>query len=133
MTEPTISRLLAEARGGLDRLTPADAYAAQQGGALLVDIRREDQRERFGAPPGSFPIDLTILEWRLDPTSPWRSTLAAPGIRPVVFCQEGFSSSLAAARLQALGLVGATDVEGGFAAWAEAGLPVAETLPERIF
>lgn len=133
MTEPTISRLLAEARDGLDRLTPAAALAAQQGGALLVDVRREDQRERFGAPPGSLPIDLTILEWRLDPTSPWRLPLAVAGLRPVVFCQEGFCSSLAAARLQALGLSGATDIDGGFEAWAAAGLPVAEALPERIF
>jgi len=128
-----ITRLLEEARAGLDRLAPAAALAAQRDGALLVDVRREDQRERFGAPPGSLPIDLTILEWRLDPTSPWRIALAQPGIRPVVFCQEGFSSSLAAARLQALGLSAATDVDGGFGAWAAAGLPVAETLPERIF
>lgn len=133
MTEPTISRLLAEARDGLDRLPPSAALAAQQSGALLVDVRREDQRERFGAPPGSLPIDLTILEWRLDPTSPWRLPLAVAGLRPVVFCQEGFCSSLAAARLQALGLSGATDIDGGFEAWAAAGLPVAETLPERIF
>ncbi|WP_377324185.1 rhodanese-like domain-containing protein [Pimelobacter simplex] len=133
MTEATITRLLAEARRGLDRLTPADAYAAQQGGALLVDVRREDQRERFGAPPGALPIDLTILEWRLDPTSPWRLPLAVAGLRPVVFCQEGFSSSLAAARLQALGLTGATDIDGGFGAWTAAGLPVADTLPERVF
>ena len=132
MTDSAIGRMLAEARDGLRRLTPAEAYDAQRAGALLVDVRREDQRERFGAPPDSIPIDLTILEWRLDPTSPWRIPAAVQGIRVVLTCQEVFSSSLAAARLRALGL-DATDVDGGFEAWAEAGLPVAPDLPPRVF
>jgi len=132
VSEPRITRLLTAARERLDRLSPAQALAAQRDGALLVDVRREDQRERFGAPPGSVPIDLTILEWRLDPTSPWRIPAAVPGLRVVVLCQEGFSSSLAAARLLDLGLLGATDLDGGFEAWTAAGLPVAAELPPRV-
>ncbi|GAA3680707.1 rhodanese-like domain-containing protein [Nocardioides ginsengisoli] len=132
MTESAIDRMLAEARRGLHRLTPVEAYAAQREGALLVDVRREDQRERFGAPADSIPIDLSILEWRLDPGSPWRIPATGQGIRLILTCQEGFSSSLAASRLQALGL-DATDVDGGFAAWAAAGLPIAPELPPRVY
>ncbi|MBM0125351.1 rhodanese-like domain-containing protein [Pimelobacter simplex] len=127
-----MGQALAQARGSLNRLTALEALEAQRSGALLVDVRRDDQRERFGAPPDSLPIDLTILEWRLDPTSPWRISVAGPRTRPIVLCQQGYSSSLAAARLQSLGLSFATDVIGGFDAWVQTGLPLAEVLPVRI-
>jgi rhodanese-related sulfurtransferase len=66
-----------------------------------------------------------VLEWRLDPTGPWCIPQAAgsPGVSVIVMCRQGFSSSLAAASLQAIG-VRATDVIGGFEAWRDAGLPV---------
>jgi rhodanese-related sulfurtransferase len=120
-----VDELLAEARSTLVRLTPATAARAQQDGALLVDIRPVEQREQGGVIPGAVIIDRNVLEWRLDPGSPWRISEINDDRRLViVICAEGYSSSLAAAALQRVGLARATDVEGGFDAWREAGLPV---------
>ncbi len=70
-------------------------------------------------------IDRTVLEWRLDPACPFRAKVARGYDDPVVVvCAEGYSSSLAAASLQRVGLTRATDMIGGFAAWVDAGLPV---------
>jgi rhodanese-related sulfurtransferase len=120
----TVDQLLAEARSGLDRLSPADAQAAVESGALLIDIRSELQRDREGFLPGARCISRNVLEWRLDPSSPHRDPEAARRDRPViVICDEGYQSSLAAATLRRLGLQ-ATDVVGGFQSWRAAGLPV---------
>ncbi|HZK74873.1 MAG TPA: rhodanese-like domain-containing protein, partial [Clostridia bacterium] len=70
-------------------------------------------------------IDRNVLEWRLAPDSSWRiADATGPDVRVIVLCNEGYSSSLAAATLKELGLVNATDVIGGFQAWKAAGLPV---------
>jgi len=65
------------------------------------------------------------LEWRFDPRSDARLPEAAYDARVIVLCQEGYTSSLAADSLARLGVARATDVDGGFKAWREAGLPVA--------
>lgn len=94
-------------------------------GALIVDTRTSERRSRDGRIPGAYVIERTELEWRLDPTSPDHIPEAShEGIRVVVVCAEGYSSSLAAASLQDLGLFNATDVIGGFDAWKADGLPV---------
>ena len=91
----------------------------------MIDVRTSEQRAKHGEIAGAIPIGLNVLEWRLDPSSEWRIPAATDhDVRVIVFCQEGFSSSLAAARLQSLGLHRATDVIGGFEAWRDAGLPV---------
>lgn len=116
---------LAAARSRLQRLTPHDAAAAQAAGALLVDVRTGEQRDRDGAVPGALTIPLNVLEWRLDPDEPAALAEAGNfGRQVVVLCQEGFCSSLAAARLLDLGYERATDVIGGFTAWRDAGLPI---------
>ena len=118
-------QLLARARSRLRRLTAEQAAAARAQGDLLIDIRSADQRRRDGDIPGAIAIERTVLEWRLDPTSPWRIDEASgPEIRVVLICAEGYSSSLAAASLQDLGLGNVTDVIDGFAAWRSAGLPI---------
>jgi rhodanese-related sulfurtransferase len=125
----TIDRLLAEARRNLMRLKPHDAAEAVRAGARLVDTRPEYQRRADGDIPGAIVIERNHLEWRLDPRSDARIPEAAHHhIRWIVICDEGYSSSLAAASLQALGLVHATDVIGGFQEWRAAGLPVTHTL-----
>jgi rhodanese-related sulfurtransferase len=87
-------------------------------GALVVDIRPIHQRERDGELPDAVVIDRTVLEWRLDPTSPYRLSQSDSGDRRIVIvCNEGYSSSLAAHTLQMLGLVNATDLVGGYQAW----------------
>jgi rhodanese-related sulfurtransferase len=115
--------LLEVARAGLDRVRPADLAAAVAAGALVVDTRPVDQRVRDGDLPDAIVVDRNVLEWRLDPTSSSRLPLATDPDRPIiVVCNEGYSSSLAAATLQQLGLRRATDLVGGFQEWRAAGL-----------
>ena len=124
---PGVDALLEQARAGLHRLTPHDAVEAVRTGALLVDTRTEAQRREQGELPGAIVIDRTVLEWRLDPASAWRIPESTSYDRQiVVVCREGFSSSLAAAGLQALGLRRATDLIGGVQGWREAGLPMSD-------
>jgi rhodanese-related sulfurtransferase len=120
-----INELLDQARRRLIRVTAEQAAAEQAAGALLVDTRTSEQRSRDGQIPGALVIDRTVFEWRLDPASPTRIPEAKDhDVRVIVICAQGYSSSLAAASLLDLGLVNATDVIGGFAAWQAAGLPV---------
>jgi rhodanese-related sulfurtransferase len=120
----TISEVLAHARGRLERLTPDQAAGEREQGAVLVDIRPQAQRAREGEISGAWIIERNVLEWRFDPSCPARLPIATGhGLRIVVFCSEGYTSSLAAASLQGLGLHRATDLDGGFLAWRDAGLP----------
>ena len=114
-----ISRLLHESRIGLERVHPSDLEWEMEAGALVVDTRPVDQRDRDGDLPGAVVIDRNVLEWRLDPSSPHRLPIADDSARRIVIvCNEGYSSSLAAHTLQRLGLTRATDLIGGFQAWA---------------
>jgi rhodanese-related sulfurtransferase len=134
----TIGEILADARGRLKRLDPRKAYEAMQAGALLVDIRPQAQRAAEGQVPGALVVERNVLEWRLDPASEARLPEAGDyGRQVIVICSEGYASSLAAVSLQDLGLANATDLAGGFQAWAGSGLPVlagerpAADQPER--
>jgi rhodanese-related sulfurtransferase len=120
-----IDDLLAEARTRLERVDPAQARAAIDDGAVLVDIRAESQRARDGVVPGSVFIARNVLEWRCDPVGANRDErVADPARRLIVMCDAGYQSSLAAAVLHDLGHDRATDLDGGFQAWRAAGLPV---------
>jgi rhodanese-related sulfurtransferase len=122
----TITEVLSAARARLTRLEPADAAAAMLDGARLVDIRPGWQRLAEGTVPGAVVIERNHLEWRLDPASDARIPEATDHDVPwVVLCSEGYTSSLAAAALQDLGIHRATDVVGGYRAWEAAGLPTA--------
>jgi rhodanese-related sulfurtransferase len=123
-----IDELLAAARARLTRLGPLAVHEAMGRGAVLVDIRPAAQRAEFGEIPGAIVIERNVLEWRLDPRSDARLPFAGSyHLEVIVTCQEGYTSSLAAAALQDLGLHRATDLAGGFAAWRDAGLPVTRT------
>ncbi|RZU75195.1 rhodanese-related sulfurtransferase [Micromonospora kangleipakensis] len=128
-----IEEILAAARARLRRLDPEQAHLAYRSGALLVDIRPAGQRAAHGTVPGALAVERNVLEWRFDPRCPARLPQAVDYDVPVVIlCQEGYTSSLAAAALQELGLYRATDVAGGFAAWRIAGLPtLGPTPPHR--
>jgi rhodanese-related sulfurtransferase len=94
-------------------------------GALLVDIRPEAARAAQGRVPDARHVERNVLEWRFDPTSQARlPEVAGYDMHLIIMCVEGYASSLAAASLQDLGLVNATDLAGGFLAWVRAGLPV---------
>ena len=117
-TQARIDGYLARARSRLDRVRPEDLAAEMAAGALVVDTRPAEQRLRDGELPGAVVVDRNVLEWRLDPTSPHRlPEVADPDRRVILVCNEGYSSSLAAATLQELGLHRATDLIGGFTAW----------------
>ena len=121
----TIDQVLAEARARLDRLTPQQALRAVAAGAVLVDIRPAAQRAAEGEIPGALIVERNVLEWRFDPASAARLPQAGYDLQVIIFCSEGYTSSLAAAALQDLGVRRATDLAGGFLAWRAAGLPVA--------
>jgi rhodanese-related sulfurtransferase len=121
----TIDDLLAAARARLTRVGPAEAAAAVEDGALLVDVRSDDQRAADGTVPAAVHFPRNVLEWRLDPASEAADPRGGDLDRHViVMCNEGYASSLAAATLQEIGFARATDLDGGFQAWRAAGLPV---------
>jgi rhodanese-related sulfurtransferase len=128
----TVNDLLAHARSGLDRLEPAAALAAVEGGALLVDTRCAELRQADGVVPGSVHVPLSVLYWRLDPASGYDDpSLSDPDRQVILLCAHGYSSSLAAATLREIGFKRATDVVGGFEAWSAAGLPVERSRGSR--
>jgi rhodanese-related sulfurtransferase len=124
-TPRSVDQVLDEARASLDRLTAHQAAVAVREGALLVDTRYAALRDRDGSIPGALVVERNELEWRLDPQCDHRLPEAAHhDLQVIVFCNEGYASSLAAVSLHNLGLHRATDLIGGFQAWAAAGLPV---------
>jgi rhodanese-related sulfurtransferase len=125
MTEPpkTAAELLAGARSKIERLEPSDLAADPE--RIVVDIRDSADRATEGAIPGSMWIPRTVLEWRADSTSEQPDPrIADPALPLVVVCNDGYSSSLAAATLRDMGFSRAADLIGGFRAWKAAGLPV---------
>ncbi len=113
----TLDQLLHQARSRLTRIRVEDLEIAAEAGTLIVDVRTDAQRERDGDMPGAHLIDLTVLEWRSAPSSRYREIDFPPDQRVVLVSSQGYSSSLAAARLQDLGLSNVTDLEGGYQAW----------------
>ena len=90
---------------------------------MIVDLRSHDERVRTGVVPGSVHVPRSVLEWRADRDSGWSNPLVADeDVELILVCQEGYSSSLAAASLQALGRERVADLVGGFDAWRDAGL-----------
>src|SRR5205085_4674467 len=126
----SVDDLLASARARIRRLDPHEAAAAWRRGALLIDIRPTVQRRWEGEVPGAIRVERNVLEWRLDPASAHRlAELTDHDQEIVVMCSEGYASSLVAAILVDLGYASAGDLEGGFQAWAGAGLPVRRRRP----
>ncbi|MDX6424633.1 MAG: hypothetical protein QOD52_38 [Gaiellaceae bacterium] len=127
MARLTLDELLQEARAKIERFEPADAWAATQTGALIVDTRVD---RAAGIVPGSLHVPLSVLQWRVAPESAWRNPhVDGLDTRLILICDHGESSSLAAASLRQLGFTRVGDVVGGFEAWLAAGLPVAEPPP----
>jgi rhodanese-related sulfurtransferase len=123
----SIDEILEEAREHLDRVDPEQAKdAVDRDGAVLVDIRSDNQRAQDGIIPGATHHPRNVLEWRLDPESeqPDPDLSGDFDRRVIIVCDAGYASSLAAAVAQDLGYENATDLIGGFQAWRAAGLPV---------
>ena len=110
--------MLEAARARIERATPDEAASALAEGVIVIDLRCPEERRRTGVIPGSVAIDRSVLEWRADPSSPWRDDRVAQPDRPVLLvCREGYSSSLAAASLRDLGFDRAGDIVGGMDRW----------------
>ncbi len=122
----SIEQVLCAARARLRRLSPDEAYeAVAKTEAVLVDIRPAGQRAIEGSIAGALVVERNVLEWRFDPASSTRLPVATDhDLQVIVFCSEGYTSSLAAAALQDLGLWRATDVVGGFHGWRTTGMPI---------
>ncbi len=130
----TVDDMLVEARAELDRLTPAQLAEILAGEphsdwpTLVVDIRDRDDRERTGMIEGSVSIPLIVLQWRCHPTASYANPAVKSFDQPLVaVCNEGYTSSLAAASLRRLGFTNVTDLEGGVEGWGAAGLPLVQT------
>lgn len=124
----TLDDLLADGEAQIERFSPAEAHAAAQTDALLIDIRSAGDRERDGIAPGSLHIPRTVLEWRTAPDSCFRNPHVGTLDRQIILlCDHGCSSILAAAVLTELGFTRPGDIIGGFAAWRDADLPVSRT------
>ncbi|MFL6140260.1 MAG: rhodanese-like domain-containing protein [Labedaea sp.] len=118
-----VDEILAQARASLERLSPERTLELRARGALLVDIRPEANRRADGEIPDAVPVERIVLEWRLDPHGEHRIAGFTQDTTVIVFCNDGYASSLAAHDLQRLGLRNATDLVGGYHAWRAAGLP----------
>lgn len=97
---------------------------------LFVDIRERAELKAEGVIPGAFHAPRGLLEFWVDPTSPWHQRPLAPGKRLVLFCAAGWRSALAAKALQDMGRADVCHLGDGFSAWKAAGAPVAE-LPAK--
>ena len=127
----TLSELLDDARSGLKRLSPLEL--SQRADAIVLDTRTPTDRALYGCIPGALHVPRTVLEWRVAQDAPLRlGQITSTEQTLVVMCNEGFSSSLAAATLQSLGYENATDLVGGFLAWGDAGLPIERGTNDEI-
>lgn len=99
--------------------------------AVFVDIRDVRELEREGMIPGAFHAPRGMLEFWVDPESPYYKDIFGSDKEFVLYCGSAWRSSLAAAALQDMGMDKISHVGGGFKAWKEAGLPVAEKPSRR--
>ncbi len=115
----TVEQLLNHARALLPyRYSPIETLTQIEAGALVIDIRGDEQQRADGLIPRTLVIRRNVLEWRCDPVSPWHHpSITDHRQKIILFCNEGYQSVLAAANLQILGLTFAADMEGGFTGW----------------
>ena len=129
--QPSLKRgykqLVADALKRVDTLSVEDAQAKLgEPDTVFVDIREAAELEREGAIPGAFNAPRGVLEFWVDPDSPYHKDALAPGKHLILYCQSAWRSALAAAALADMGVAPVSHIEGGFTAWKEAGGPVVE-------
>lgn len=120
-----VKELVAEAKAQIRSLSVQDARdLAEAGNALLVDIRDPRELARDGRIPGAFHAPRGMLEFWIDPASPYHKTALATDKTLVLFCASAWRSALSAKALQDMGVDNIAEIEGGFTAWRDAGAPV---------
>jgi rhodanese-related sulfurtransferase len=120
----TAKDMVSEAKAQIENLTPQQVAEEAEQGALIVDVRDGEERQRDGGLPGSVHVPRGMLEFRADPTSPYYNPAFDPGKRVVLHCASGGRSALAAKTLKEMGYTDVAHLEGGFNAWKDQGLPV---------
>jgi rhodanese-related sulfurtransferase len=124
--------LLAEAEAEVETLPVEQALRLHgDGGVVFVDLRDPREIERDGRIPGSFPCPRGMLEFWVDPESPYAKPVFAEPKRFLFYCASGWRSALAAKTVQDMGLADVAHVGGGYKAWKEAGGPVEMPAPRR--
>lgn len=126
-----IKKLLEQANSEIETMSVADAKAAvARGEAVIVDLRDPRELEREGKIPGSFSCTRGMLEFWIDPASPYHKPLFAQDKKYVFFCAGGLRSALATQTAHRMGLAPVAHIKGGFGAWKKAGGPV-EAVPAK--
>lgn len=127
-----IQALLNEANAEVETLSVADAMkAAGSSDVLIVDIRDPREIERDGRIPGAFSCTRGMLEFWIDPQSPYAKPVFQEDRKFVFYCAGGLRSALAAKTAQDMGLKPVAHIAGGFAAWRDAGGPVEKWEPKK--
>jgi rhodanese-related sulfurtransferase len=123
--------MLKAAEAEIETLPATEAVALQgRDDTVLIDLRDPREREREGVIPGAFHVTRGMLEFWIDPESPYHKPVFAEDKRFVFFCAGGWRSALAAQTAKRMGLRPVAHVEGGFKAWRDAGGPVEKLQPK---
>ena len=127
-----IKALIDEANAEIETLSASEAIAAAPGGdVVIVDIRDPREIEREGRIPGAFACTRGMLEFWIDPESPYAKPIFRQDKRFIFHCAGGLRSALAAKTAQDMGLKPVAHIGGGFAAWRDAGGPVEAWVPKK--
>ena len=126
-----VKQMVGDANSRIETLPAADAVGLHgRDDVVLVDIRDPRELERDGHVPGAFHCTRGMLEFWIDPASPYHKPVFAQDKRFVFFCAGGMRSALAAATADEMGLKPVAHIEGGFGAWKKAGGPVEPWVPK---
>lgn len=120
-----VKDMVAEANGIVDCLAAEEAVALHDDPEVLfVDLRDVRELHREGMVPGAFHCPRGMLEFWIDPESPYAKEEFASGRRFVFYCASGWRSALSARTAMEMGLAGVSHIESGFSGWKQAGGPV---------
>jgi rhodanese-related sulfurtransferase len=126
----SVRQLVDEANAEVTSISAAEAIAlAKRDDVLIVDLRDPREREREGYVPGSFHAPRGMLEFWVDPESPYYKEVFGSGKRFVFHCASGWRSALATKAVQDMGMEGVSHIATGFKGWVEAGGPVERKEP----
>ena len=127
-----IKAMIDEANAEIETLSVADAIEiAKNGDVVIVDIRDPREIEREGRIPGAFSCTRGMLEFWIDPQSPYAKPIFQEDKKFVFYCAGGLRSALAAKTAQDMGLKPVAHISGGFAAWRGVGGPVEKWEPKK--
>ncbi len=125
-----VKELVAAAEAEIETVSVEQVRAAPDDTVTIVDLRDVRELWREGKIPGAVHAPRGMLEFWVDPASPYHRDVFASGNKFVFYCQSGWRSALAAKAVQDMGLAPVAHIGGGFAAWVEAGLPTEEVKPK---